>query len=109
MLRSTSLTSTSPKSGVRAAAIFVSLVAFTSPAIGEEVSGRVYLDNQPFSGRLKLPDGSEIGITGGIYRIFVPAGDYAVTFEHLPDGRPYAATIQSSTVPVTRDIYLSTK
>lgn len=109
MLRSTSFTSLSTKPGVRAAAIFFALVAFASPAIGEEVSGRVYLDNQPFSGRLKLPDGSQIDIKDGIYRIFVPAGDYAVTFEHLPDGRPYAATIQSSTVPVARDIYLSTK
>lgn len=85
------------------AALLISLLAISAPASGEEVSGKVYLNNQPFVGKLKLPDGSEIEINGE-YRIFVAAGDYQVTFEH--EGQPFPATIHSTTVPVNKDIYL---
>jgi len=86
------------------AAIFISSLAIGAPAFGEEVSGKVYVDNRPFVGKLKLSDGTQIDINNGEYRIFVPAGDYPVTFES--NGRAFPATIHSSTVPVNIDIYL---
>ena len=86
-----------------AVAIIGALV--TGPAYGAEVSGTVRLDNQPFNGKLRLPDGSQVDVNNGQFSIFVPAGEYKVTFE--TEGRSFSATIQSSTVPVTQDINLS--
>jgi hypothetical protein len=84
--------------------MFISVLAVAGPALAAEVSGRVTLDNQPFVGLLKLPDGSEVQITNGEFRIFVPAGEYQVKFE--TGGRSIPATIQSSTLPVSQDINL---
>ena len=86
------------------AAMFASLLAITSPAFGAEVYGTVTVDGRPFVGTLTLPDGSQIQIANGEYRIFLPAGIYPVVFEQ--NGQRLDATIQSSSVPVSQDIRL---
>lgn len=88
----------------RHAAVFISLLAITSPAFGEEVYGKVILEGSPFNGTLTLSDGSKVDISNGDYKLFVPAGDYPVIFEK--DGKKYSATIHSSTVRLNRDINL---
>ena len=94
------------RAAYRHAAMFVLLFTISAPAFCAEVSGKVTLDGQPFDGMLTLPNGVQVHIQNGEYRILIPDGAYPVVFDK--DGRRFHATIESSTVPVRQDIILPT-
>jgi hypothetical protein len=94
------------RAATRLGALLIPSMAFAGPAFGAEVSGTVTIDGRPFVGTLTLPDATRVDIRNGEYRIFVPAGVYAVV---LDNGRRFTETIKSSTIPVSQNINLDSQ
>ncbi len=96
-------------SKVRAACVGVAgavLLAVLNHADAGPVSGTITLNGQPFTGILVLPNGLEVRITAGRYRITLDPGTYNLRFLTNDGQEVGTRTVQSSATSLHQDISL---